>query len=287
MAEFILSGFADEAASNFDTQLEVLKQVQIEFIEIRLVDGINIIDLDNEKVKKIKDKLQENNIKVSAIGSYIGKIKITHNFTIHLDSFKRAVEIALQLEAPYIRLFSFYIPQNEDAAIYRDEVFERMSAILEAARGSGVICCHENEKDIYGDTPLRVLDLLKTFEEDLKGIFDPANFIQCNVKDTAEAFRLLYPYTQYMHIKDARLTDGAVVPAGFGDGKIAELVNLFSQKEGKRFLTLEPHLSVFEGYDKLGDDRSIKNEFVYENSQEAFLAGVNAFKTILNEKVSD
>ena len=158
-----------------------------------------------------------------------------------------------------------------------------MSLIIEAARGSGIICCHENEKDIYGDTPLRVLDLLKTFSKDLKGIFDSANFIQCNVKDIVEAFKLLYPYTQYMHIKDARLSDGAVLPSGYGDGKIAELVNLFSQKEGNRFLTLEPHLSVFEGYEKLGDDRSIKNEFVYENTKEAFLAGVNAFKTILKK----
>jgi hypothetical protein len=46
---------------------------------------------------------------------------------------------------------------------------------------------------------------------------------------------------------------------------------------------MEPHLSVFSGYDTLGDEHSIKNEFIYENTREAFLAGVNATKSILSD----
>lgn len=53
-----------------------------------------------------------------------------------------------------------------------------------------------------------------------------------------------------MHIKDA-LPDGSVVPAGKGAG---ELPYLLSQYKGE-VLTVEPLLSVFEGFDKLETDQ--------------------------------
>jgi sugar phosphate isomerase/epimerase len=281
MSEFILSAFADEAAVNLDDQITTLKETEISFIEMRSIDGNSLIDCSNQKILEIKENLKANNIRLSSVGSYIGKIKITDDFKPHLDKFKRAVEIALMLNSPFIRIFSFYIPQNEDHLIYRDEVMERMTAILDETKGSTVFCAHENEKDIYGDIPSRVFDLHQTLGERLKGIFDPANYIQCNVTNVIDAMQLLYPYIEYMHIKDSRLLDGAVVPAGFGDGKIAELIELFFKKDGQRFLTIEPHLSVFAGYDKLGDNHSIKNDFVYDSTKVAFLDGVEATKNIL------
>ena len=64
------------------------------------------------------------------------------------------------LEAPYIRLFSFFIPEGTDPDSRRDEVLNRMSALAEAADGSDVILVHENEKEIYGDIPRRCLDIV-------------------------------------------------------------------------------------------------------------------------------
>ena len=36
----------------------------------------------------------------------------------------------LKLEAPYIRLFSFYLPKDQDPLQYRDEVMRRMKALI-------------------------------------------------------------------------------------------------------------------------------------------------------------
>ena len=124
-----------------------------------------------------------------------------------MDDFKYGLELSHKLGAKCIRLFSFY--EADDST--RDIVMERLSAFVEAAKGSGVVLCHENEKGIYGDTAERLLDLHKSFPA-LKGIFDCANFVQCGV-DTLDAWEKLKSYIHYLHIKDS-LYDGTVVPAG-------------------------------------------------------------------------
>ena len=156
-----------------------------------------------------------------------------------------------------------------------------MTAMLDAADGSGVSCCHENEKEIYGDITERVLDLHETLGSRLKGIFDPANFIQCGV-DTLEAFNILLPYIEYMHIKDVKKVEGTVVPSGFGDGQITKLIKIYSSKPGRSFLSVEPHLAVFKGFENLEDNKSINKDFVYESTEKSFTAAVEAAKSILN-----
>lgn len=97
---------------------------------------------------------------------------ITDDFEPHLDLFKHTVEIAKILNVNYIRIFSFFIPEGEDPLKYRDEVIKRMKQFVEIAEEAGIILLHENEKDIYGDTPERCLDLFKTINsENLKAVF--------------------------------------------------------------------------------------------------------------------
>ena len=68
------------------------------------------------------------------------------------------------------------------------------------------------KKGIYGDNAARCLDLMKEFYGDhFKATFDFANFIQCG-QNTLEAYEMLKPYIEYVHVKDARLSDGEVVP---------------------------------------------------------------------------
>lgn len=284
MAEFILSAFADEADSSVSGQVKSLRESNIGFIEIRNVNGKSIVNCTNDEIREIKNELSAGGIRVSAVGSPIGKINITNDFRPHLDLFRRTVEIAQELGAGCIRLFSFFIPRGEMPEKYRDEVMERMRAMLDAAEGSGILCCHENEKDIYGDVPERVLDLHRTLGSRLKSIFDPANYIQCGV-DPFIHFEELLPHIQYMHIKDALKEDGRVVPAGKGDGNIARILDIFQEVKGIRFLSVEPHLKVFPGYHNLRDSESIKESFTYGSSQEAFKAAADALKDILQARL--
>lgn len=275
MSNVKLCAFADEAGAAIDHQIEALKRNSIPFLEIRNVDGTNIAKITMEKAKEVKSKLDANGLAVWSLGSPYGKIKITDDFAPHFDEFKYGIELAHELGAKCIRLFSFY--EASDPAT-RDTVMERLSAFIEAAKGSGVVLCHENEKGIYGDIATRCLDIHKTLPE-LKCVFDPANFIQSG-QNTKEAWELLHNYVYYMHIKDS-LANGKVVPAGKGDGNLPFLVSEYS-KQGGGIMTLEPHLKVFDGLAALeADEKTDIDDYNYPDNDVAFDVATNAIKEII------
>ncbi|MBQ3550459.1 MAG: sugar phosphate isomerase/epimerase [Clostridia bacterium] len=279
MADFIINAFADESSSELLGQIEAMKRNNLQGIEIRNVNGKSIHSHTLEDIKEFGKVIEDNGFNVWSIGSALGKIKITDDFAPHLDEFKRTIEMAHILKADYIRLFSFYMPKDEDPTPYRDEVFERMSKFLEAAKGSGVKLCHENEKGIYGDIAPRCLEIHKAMPE-FGCIFDPANYIQCG-QDILSGWELLKDYVTYMHIKDAT-AEGKIVPAGKGIGCLPEVLKLYAAKGGKG-LTVEPHLSIFKGLAGLEreGEKTQAGVYQYPTKEAAFDAAVAALREII------
>lgn len=281
MALFRLSAFADEADSSLAIQIEALKKNGIGQIEIRGVNGKSVADLSDGEAREARGALDEGGISVSSMGSPFGKYKITDPIDDHIEKFKRGLEIAGILGAKKMRMFSFFMPEGEDPANYRSKVFGALGRMLDLAQAAGVKLCHENEKDIYGDTDARCLDLMREFGDRMGFIFDPANFIQCGVVPRP-AFPALAEYIDYMHIKDAALSDGSVVPSGKGDGDIPWIIDrLDSLREGEVVLSIEPHLAVFEG---LGDlqGEELKHRYSYPDKLTAFAAASDALKEVLS-----
>ena len=272
--------FADEASPIIDEQIKAMKENKLDGLEIRNVDGVNIAEISDSKAKEVRKKLDDACLRVWTIGSPIGKIDIEKdNFALHTEKFKRALELADILGAENIRLFSFFTPaENRDS--YKDKVIERLGAFCEIAKGSGITLCHENEKGIYGDTPERCLEIHKALPE-MKAIFDPANYVQCGV-DTLKAWELLKGYVKYLHIKDA-LADGNVVPAGKGIGNVKYILDDF-KKLGGDSVTVEPHLTVFDGLkglEKEGDTSVVGEVYRYSSNTEAFSAAVSALRELI------
>ena len=279
MSDFILSAFADEAAPDLAGQIAALKRNGIPLLEIRNLEGRCVIDLTDPELEEAGRLLSENGIGVSAIASPIGKISITEDFEPHFERFRRAVAAAKALGTKRIRMFSFFIPKGEEPGRYRDQVLERLSRLCDYAARNGVSCCHENEKEIYGDRRERVLDLHRELGEGLKGIFDPANYIQCGERP-GEIYEELFPYVDYLHVKDALLEDGSVVPAGKGDGDLPRLLASFRKEGETRLLTVEPHLHVFQGLGNLQDEE-LKHRYGYPTQGDAFDAACDALKGLL------
>jgi sugar phosphate isomerase/epimerase len=239
-----LSGFADEIDPDFTTQCEVVAGLGLGFIEIRSAWGVNILDLDADQLQTVRTILTEHGLRVSSIGSPIGKIGIGDDFEPHLERMRHAAEVAQLLQAPYIRLFSFFIPAGDDPDRHRGEVLRRMRALADVAEQAGVIAVHENEKEIYGDIPRRCLDIVTSVDSpNLKLAWDPANFVQCGVRPYTEGYADLRPHTAYIQIKDARLADASVVVAGAGDGEVPETIRALRDDGFDGFFSLEPHLA--------------------------------------------
>ena len=281
MSNIRIFAFADESSPMIDQQIVAMHRNALHGLEIRNVDNENVSFISLEKAKEVRKKMDDAGLITWSIGSPIGKIDIEKDdFAKHLDVFRHTLELADILGAENIRLFSFFIPEGKDPADYKNEVIDRMGAFADAAKGSNVVLCHENEKGIYGDMADRCLEVLQAVPA-IKGIFDPANFVQCG-QDTLKAWDMLKPYIKYMHIKDA-LADGNVVPAGQGIGNVKQIVADFIANGGKEF-TLEPHLAVFSGLSDLereNEKSAVGHKFVYASNEEAFDAACAAFKTLL------
>jgi sugar phosphate isomerase/epimerase len=267
-----LSGFIDEISDDFSEQCKVAAGLGLRHVEVRSAWGINILDLDDAQLATVRETLTEHGLKVSSIGSPIGKISVDDDFPPHLQRMRHAVEVAERLEAPYIRLFSFFIPDGADPDNRRDEVLGRMSALAEAAADSDVILVHENEKEIYGDIPRRCLDIVTSVDSPkLQLAWDPANFVQVGVRPFTEGYSMLRPHVGYIQIKDALLADGTVVVAGAGDGEVVETIRALHADGFDGFFSLEPHLGEYTAFGAL-------------SGSELFTKAWKAFTDILNSE---
>ena len=275
MSKFILSGFADEIDANFDAQLSHLQKLGIKFFEIRGVDGKNVSALTDEEVLTVKAKIDACGIKVSAIGSPVGKDEITEAFSSLLERFERVVKIAKMLSARYIRIFSFFNAENN-----RDEVVKRLSEFVKIAEREDVILLHENEKDIFGESAENCKYLFDNIKSPcFRGIFDPANFVQAKVETYPYAFKLLKDNIVHMHIKDAT-ESGSVVPSGYGAGKLKEILEYLNNEGFEGFLSLEPHLGNFAGFSELEGGKNMKT---VDSGPDKFTLAFESLTKILNE----
>jgi len=240
-----LSAFADEIAPDLDAQLETFAQESIRHLDLRGVWGKNVLALTDDELARIATALAERDVHVATVASPIGKIGIGDDFAPQLVAFRRALAVAQNLDAPTVRIFSFYVPPDDDPARHRDEVLRRLDRLVREAHGSGLTLLHENEKGIYGDTPERCHDLLASLgSPTLRAIWDPANFVQCGVRPFAAGYALLRPFLAAVHVKDARLATGEVVPAGAGDGDWRETIAALRSDGFDGVFSLEPHLAL-------------------------------------------
>jgi len=243
-----LSAFADEVTDDFLEQVKYLAGEQVGYIEPRFIDKKNIMDLTKDELSEAKKPIQDHGLKVSAIGSPIGKVKLDEPFGPHLDKFKHAVDLAMFFETPYIRMFSYYAPEGKNIDDYRDEVMERMAAKVEVLKDVDVTMVHENEAKIYGHTAEQCVDIVKTIDSPkLRLVYDPANFVWGEkITDNVEScWPIMKPYVVHIHIKDWKLgaKDVGSIP-GEGDGQIKELLAELAAIDYDGCLTMEPHLQT-------------------------------------------
>ena len=280
---FKLSAFMDELNPNFMQQLLGMYCYDIPLIEIRGVDGKNVADLSEEEARFYREKMDVRGLGVSAIGSPIGKIAIDAPIEDEMERLRRVAHIAHIFGTDRIRMFSFFM-KPEECAANRDAVMRRLEKLLTVARQEKVILCHENEKDIYGDTAERCMDIYRTFGGEIPLVYDAANLLDIGQEAYPHAYEVMKEAILYCHIKDS-LGNCQYRPAGKGAGRIGEMLAAIAKDQPDReiILTLEPHLKVFSGMSDLEQDMSrIQTEGAgYPTHRDAFAAAVDALKALL------
>lgn len=276
MRTLIVSAFSDEYAEELEKQCEALVRFGIGYMEIRRADGKNVSEFTEDEAKRIRKTLDAFGIRVSSVGSPLGK---TRPSEASEEQIERVFSTAEILGAKYVRVFSFYLPEGAAPETCRNEVLAGMEKIVMAGERHGILPCHENEAKIYGESPLNCLELLQYFGGKLGCVLDMGNFV-LDGYDAWDAYKLLEEHIEYFHVKDS-LAAGAVVPAGKGEARIADILRDY-RKNGKKdtFITLEPHLQTFAGLNALVG-KSFENPYKYENQKEAFADAVRCLRELL------
>jgi sugar phosphate isomerase/epimerase len=248
-----ISAFGDEISDSLDEQLWVLRELGIGYLEVRGVWGKNVLHLTDAEVEELRATCDAAQVKVSAIGSPVGKSPITQPLATELTNLARIFAIAERLGTRMMRVFSFYPPVAPEAAWSEadllDEATMRLAAMAEAAGAAGLQLVLENEYGIVGDSVAHCQTLLERVNSPhLAFAWDPANFVHAGeAASVTSGWEMLGPRTQHVHVKDYRLatgkTMGEVLPAGEGDGQIPQLLTKLGAAGYGGRLALEPHLA--------------------------------------------
>lgn len=249
-AEFSISAFGDEIAPDLDEQLSTLRALKIGNLDLRGAWGKNVLYMEDDDLERVAQACARHGVQVACIGSPIGKSPLVEPIETEIGNLSRIFRVGERLACRRVRLFSFYPPSyaagNADYDQYVEPAAERLGKLAAMAEQEGFTLLLENEKGIVTDTLARCEAVLKAVDSpNLKFLWDSANFIQVGEVQVVErGWPMVGDLIEYVHIKDAVLSDGHVVPAGEGDGQLPLLLEFLKAHGYRGILALEPHLKI-------------------------------------------
>lgn len=241
---FALSAFADEISPSLDTQVITLKRLGVAGLDLRSVEGVNVLDLTEKQLDEVAAKCADHGLHVQAVGSPVNKVKLTaENQATEMAKLRRAILAAKRTGTDKIRIFSPEVTR-EEAESWWPRVRDWMAEQVDEAGEHGILLLHENDAMFYGAYPDNAKRLFDEFGgENFKAAFDFANTVLIGYRAMQDWFPWVLPHLHTLHIKDANEAEHKVYPAGQGDGQIEETLRWLVGQGWEGPLTIEPHLA--------------------------------------------
>jgi sugar phosphate isomerase/epimerase len=242
---FTLSAFADEISPNLDVQVATLVRLKVPGLDLRSVNGVNVLDLTGDELQRVHDKCAENGLHVQAIGSPVNKVPYeVLNEAREYDRLRKAIKAAQRVNIKRIRIFSPMVPDDQHDLL-ADKVIAWMLEQRRLAEGEGVVLIHENDDRYWGAHPKNAKRMMETLgNANLRFAFDFANTVLQGYRTMPDWFPWVIPFVDTLHIKDAIEAERRVVKAGDGDGELLEGLKAMVEAGWSGPLTIEPHLSA-------------------------------------------
>jgi 3-dehydroshikimate dehydratase len=242
---FLLTGFADEINPDIDLQIETMVRLNVSGLDLRSVDGVNVLDLNDDKLSEISDKLKAKNLTVSCIGSPVNKVPYSKaGQGAELAKLRKACHAAKSVGTDKVRLFTPEVPSSSGDG-FTSLVLNWMEEQVKLAEDEGVILLHENDATFWGAYPENAKVLFGELGgPHFQAAFDFANTVLIGFQPMRDWFPWLRPYLHTLHIKDAIHDEHKVVPAGFGEGQIEETIRYLVRDGWRGPFTIEPHLQA-------------------------------------------
>ena len=223
-----LSVISDEIAPDLDTAISFARAHGLDHLDLRSLDGRNILDLDDAAVDAVARRLDAAGLAVGCLCSPLLKwlppgmarpLQAHDAFGFdaagvdEAQCFRRAFGIAERLGVRRLRIFS-YLAYEDFAA--RD-LARPLASLLDLAERQDCVLLLENEPVCNIRTPRAMLDLVAgAAHPRLRALFDLGNFVGAGVAPTAAEIAALAPWIGYIHLKD-HLPGRGMVPLGEGE----------------------------------------------------------------------
>jgi sugar phosphate isomerase/epimerase len=238
----IVSCFSDEIDSSLDVQIRVIKELGLRHLEIRTVDDVNVMDLEDSTVREIYERTRDEGLTITCVSSPIGKDDVSLPVETAVEQVRLACSRADVFGCRFIRVFSFYQGDR-----LRSEAFplsvERLDAMAhEAAANDKILVVEGGDGTVCKRSAYLKMALDMVNSPNLKCVFDPSAFLAAGDDPLLESLPRLENQIEYMHIKDSRFDDVTRCVAGEGDCEIPSLLDHLRYRRDL-VISLEPHLA--------------------------------------------
>ena len=286
---WILSAFADEAGETLNEQIAALTEAQIDHVDLRNVDGYNIVELPLDHAASVKKKLDAMGIALCMYGSPVGKIDIADDFQIEVKRMNHLGELKQIFGAQAVRMFSYYNKGGASPDKWRAEAVDRVKRLVELAEKNDLVLYHEHEPGLYGGSFKTVMDLYEQMQklggDRFRLIFDFDNYNQAG-EDVWENHQNQRRHVAAIHLKESqKQPDGSFmhVPVGQGDGHVPEILADLAACGWEGSLTLEPHLARTAAVLKTSPHGEANRQLAGRTPHECFILAAQAARALLHQ----
>ncbi len=231
---------------NFDRIISFAREHQYQGLEIRglqkQLDLSKCPEFSTAANRKISlSKMKDHGLRFVNLGS---------SCTLHfpegaerqknLDEGKRFIEIAQDINCPFIRVFPNNFPKDQDKQFTMDLMVNGMNTLADFAKGSSVDILIETHGDLVKAED--IVSVMKRVESKGTGIiWDVANMWTITQESPVSVYPLLAPYIKHTHIKDAYFDQGKwnYVLLGKGTVPIFEAIDLLERGRYKGYYSFE------------------------------------------------
>ncbi|MFH2067968.1 MAG: AAC(3) family N-acetyltransferase [Candidatus Omnitrophota bacterium] len=236
---FILTAVSDEVSSDLTEALTVLQGQGIKQIELRKINGKNLIAAAESECGEILGKIEGAGFKVSAINTGVNRGGIHENPEENLESFRKYLNLAEFFKTGYLLISSFLRPGKKTDEC-REETLKNISEMARLAGEKKIMLLIENEPKTYASGSADCAAIIETINSPyLKLAFNPANFAAAGEKPFLEIPSRILKFSRLLYVNDGLFSGAPQLPGG-GNAEIKELISILRCRSFSGYLSIKP-----------------------------------------------
>jgi sugar phosphate isomerase/epimerase len=221
-----------------------------------------------ENIKATTKKMQEHGLRFVGLGSSANLHLVPGAARQkNLDEARRFIDLANEIDCPYIRVFPNNFPAGQEKAATMDLMSNGLLELAKHANETKVTVLMETHGDLVRMADLK--QVMEAAEHPHSGlVWDISNMWTVTKEPPAEVYELLKKYIRHTHIKDANIVDGKIAYTLLGRGAVPvfEAIDVLERNKYKGFYSFEWeklwHPEILEPEVALADyPRAMKKHF--------------------------